>query len=271
MWLHELGTDPDTDDTMVFGDGLLPTNYYGVSVSRDGRWLTVSASEGTAPRNDLWLADLDASSLRDPDLRVVQQDVNASTGVEVGRDGRLYVFTDLDAPRGRVCVTTPERPTAEHWRDLVPEDASAVLDGFAVLDGPQMPQPRLIASWTRHAVSELSLHDLATGERLGDVPVPGVGTIGGVVERPEGGHEAWFAYTDHTTPATIQHYDGRPVPPACGPAHRAPSTFRPCTRSRSLTRAPTAPRSTCSSSRATPSRTGRGRPSSTATAASGCR
>ncbi len=31
-------------------------SYYGVSVSRDGRWLVVSAAEGTAPRNDLWIA-----------------------------------------------------------------------------------------------------------------------------------------------------------------------------------------------------------------------
>ena len=91
----------------VFGEGLDKTNYYGVSVSRDGRWLRSPPAEGTAPRNDLWLADLRASPLEAPDLRVVQEGVDANTGVEVGRDGRLYVFTDLDAPRGRVCVTTP--------------------------------------------------------------------------------------------------------------------------------------------------------------------
>jgi prolyl oligopeptidase len=36
-----------------------------------------------------------------------------------------------------------------------------------------------------------------------------VGTIGGISERPEGGHEAWFGYTDNTTPPTIQRYDAR--------------------------------------------------------------
>jgi prolyl oligopeptidase len=209
VWLHQVGTDPDASDTLVFGDGMLLTNYYGVSVSRDGRWLSVSAAEGTAPRNDLWLADLQASPLEKPELRVVQEGVDASTGVEIGRDGRLYVFTDLDAPRGRVCVTTPEQPTVEHWRDLIPEDERAVLDGFAVLDGDKLETPLMIASWTRHAVSELTLHELESGLRIGEVPLPGVGTIGGVVERPEGGHEAWFGYTDHTTPATIQHYDAR--------------------------------------------------------------
>src|SRR5664279_323507 len=130
VWLHRLGTDP-ADDVLVFGEGRKATEYFGVSVSRDGRWMTVSASEGTAPRNDLWLADLTAGPLESPDLRPVQLDVDAQTGLEVGRDGTLYVFTDLDAPRGRVCVTTPDQPTSEHWQDLLAEDPVAVLDGFA--------------------------------------------------------------------------------------------------------------------------------------------
>ncbi len=208
VWLHTLGTDPDTD-VLIFGAGRKATEYFGVSVSRDGRWLVVSASEGTAPRNDLWIADLTASSPTEPVLRPVQVDVDAQTGVEVGRDGRLYVFTDHEAPRGRVCVTDPELPTAEHWQDLVPQDPVAVLDGFAVLDGPGLDRGVLLASWTRHAVSEVSVHDLATGERAGTVPLPGLGSVGGLIERPEGGHEAWFGYTDHVTPSSVQHYDAR--------------------------------------------------------------
>jgi prolyl oligopeptidase len=125
----------------------------------------------------------------------------------VGRDGRLYVFTDLDATRGRLAVTTPEQPTAEHWVDLLPEDPVAVLDGFAILDGDELDDPVLLASWTRHAVSEVTVHRLADGRRTGEVPLPGLGSISGIVERPEGGHEAWFGYTDHTTPSTVQRYD----------------------------------------------------------------
>ena len=208
VWLHRLGTDPAAD-VMVFGAGRKATEYYGVSVSRDGRWMTVSASEGTAPRNDLWLADLNAAPLEAPVLRPIQTGIDAQTGVEVGRDGTLYVFTDLGAPRGRVAVTTPDAPTVEHWRDLLPEDPVAVLDGFAILDGAELERGVLLASWTRHAVSEVTVHDLATGARIGQVPLPGLGSTGGIVERPEGGHEAWFGYTDHTTPTCVQHYDAR--------------------------------------------------------------
>ncbi|MEV0309386.1 prolyl oligopeptidase family serine peptidase [Nonomuraea fuscirosea] len=206
VYLHRVGTSTE-DDVMIFGQGLKMTNYYGVSVSRDGRWLQVSAHEGTAPRNDLWVADLTESPIDRPALRVVQEGVDAQTGLVFGRDGRLYVHTDREASRGRVCVSDPAAPGFDHWRDLIPEDPEAVLSDFAILD--DLERPVMLVGWTRHAISEISVHDLATGERLGEVPTPGLGTIGGISERPEGGHEAWFGYTDNTTPPTIQRYDAR--------------------------------------------------------------
>ncbi|RZS89819.1 prolyl oligopeptidase [Motilibacter rhizosphaerae] len=209
VWLHRLGTSPE-EDVLVFGEGREKTEYYGASVSMDGRWLTISASEGTAPRNDLWIADLSSSPLESPALREVQVGVDAQTGLHVGRDGRVYVFTDRDAPRGRVCVTSPDDLAYASWRDLVPEDPEAVLDGYALLDGPELGDaPLLLCSWTRHTVSEVSVHDLATGERRGSVDLPGVGSIGGLSAHPEGGHEVWFGYTDHVTPSSVYHYDAR--------------------------------------------------------------
>lgn len=209
VYLHRVGTDPDADDTLIFGDELDKTNYYGVAVSRDGRWLTVVASQGTAPRHDLWIADLSASSAEAPVLTPVQVGVDAKTDLYVSRNGRAYVYTDRDAPRGRLCVTDPADPGYESWRELIPQDPEAVLVDYAILDGPELENPRLLAAWTRHAISEITVHDLATGERLGEVPTPGLGSAGGLYERPEGGHEVWFGYTDNATPWSVQHYDAR--------------------------------------------------------------
>jgi prolyl oligopeptidase len=206
VYLHQVGS-PAAEDVMIFGDGLEKTNYYSVSVSRDGRWLIIGAAAGTAPRNDLWIADLTATPAASPGLLVVQEGVDAQTAAHVGRDGRLYVWTDRDAPRGRLAVTDPADPGYSNWHDLVPEDREAVLGDFAILDGSELARPVLLVSRTRHAISEVSVHDLATGERNGTVTLPGLGTIGGLVERPEGGHEAWFGYTDNTTPPLVLRYD----------------------------------------------------------------
>jgi prolyl oligopeptidase len=209
VYLHQVGTPAD-EDVLIFGSGRDKTDYYYASVSRDGRWLVLSASRGTAPRNDLWLADLSSSDVMAPELQVVQEGVDAQTSLQVGRDGLAYVFTDLGAPRGRIAVTDPltagDRTT---WRDLIPEDPPAVLRGYAILDGSALARPRLVASWTRHALSEITVHDLASGVLMGGVALPGLGTAGGLSERPEGGHEVWFGYTDYTTPPLVLRFDAR--------------------------------------------------------------
>jgi prolyl oligopeptidase len=209
VYLHQVGMSAD-EDVLIFGTGRDKTDYYSVSVSRDGQWLAISASRGTAPRNDLWLADLAESDAAAPDLRVIQEGLDAQTWMRAGRDGKLYVFTDADAPRGRIAVADPASvQDAATWRDLIREDPEAVLTGYAILDGPELGRPVLLASWARHALSEITVHDLGTGERLGQVPLPGPGTAGGLSERPEGGHEAWFVYTDYTTSSEVLRFDAR--------------------------------------------------------------
>jgi prolyl oligopeptidase len=213
VWFHRVGTDP-AEDAEIFGAGLDIRSYYGVSVSMDGRWLIVSAATGTAPRNDVWIAPLEGADHAAPALRELAVGLDANISASVGRDGRLYVATDLDAPRGRLAVTSPEDPGPATWRDLLPQDAEAVLEDYVVLDGDELgDRPLLLAAWTRHAVSEVTAHHLATGTPLdgdaGRVDLPGIGSVGGLVGRPEGGHETWFTYTDHTTLPHVYRYDGR--------------------------------------------------------------
>jgi prolyl oligopeptidase len=209
--LHRLATTAD-DDAVILGEGLEKTNYYSVSVSQDGRWLSITASAGTAPRTDVWAADLADGDPARPDLRVLQQDVDANTYPHAGRDGRFYLFTDRDAPRGRLVIADPADPAFpgyDSWHDLIAEDTEAVLTGYAVLDDPGQDPARhvLLAARQRHAISEIAVHSLATGEQTGSVTLPGLGTTGGITERPDGGHEAWFSYTDYATPVQVLHYD----------------------------------------------------------------
>jgi prolyl oligopeptidase len=228
VYLHTVGTDPESD-TLVFGQGRDKTTYYGVSVSLDGRWLVVSAAVGTAPRNDAWIADLTAGDLARPAFTEVTVGLDAQTSLWPGRDGRLYVFTDLDAPRGRLAVTDPADPRPQNWRDLIPQDPEAVLRDYAILDGDP-DHPRLLARWTRHAISEVTVHDLAAGARLGRLDLPGIGSVGGIAERPEGGCEAWFSYTDYTTPPVVLRYSavtGALETYATAPGTTAPGTTAP--------------------------------------------
>jgi prolyl oligopeptidase len=191
LYLHCVG-QPD-DAQVLAGEAA-----YGLEISADCRWLTISAV--VADRNDLWIADLSR-----PDFVpvVAQQCVDARTALAVGPDGRMYIATTLGAPAGRICVGDPHDPGHEQWRELIAEEPGAPLSQLAVLDG------MLLVGRMRHAVSELTAYDAETGRRLHRVPLPGLGTVADLSTRPGGGHEVWFTYTDSLTPPTVYRCDVR--------------------------------------------------------------
>jgi len=194
VWRHRVGTDPDGDEP-VFGEGREKTEYHSLRVSLDGRWLLVGAAAGTAPRNDLYIADLAG----DGTLRPIQEGVDAETDGRVGTDGRLYLHTNLDAPRFRIAVADPTRPGPAAWRDLVPE-SDDVLAGYALTDDA------LVVASSRHAVGRVAAHDRETGVLRAEVDLPGPGSVLGVSARPEGGDEVFLGYTDFTTPPRVYRY-----------------------------------------------------------------
>jgi len=200
VWRHRVGADPVTD-VEVHGAGLDPTNYYDVRVSRDGRWLLVTASAGTAPRDDVWIADLTGDGV----LRPVQEGVDARAYPWIGPDGQLYVQTDRDAPRGRLVRADPTDPAYENWVDVVPESPDEVLSGTVLLSSADGAGDvvAVLAAHSRDAADTLSWWDAASAARLGTVTGLGAGSVAGMTGRPEGGREAWIGYTDHVTPPMV--------------------------------------------------------------------
>jgi prolyl oligopeptidase len=177
---HTLGSNKDTT---VLADEA----SYGLEISNDGRWLTISAGRGTA--NDLWLADLSTDQPPTP----IQQGVDVLSVMSVGPDGRLYVVTTQGAPTGRICIGDPANPLA--WHEFI--SPGAPLTGLAFLDDV------LLVGTT----SEIAVHSRATGNRIGEVDLPGIGSIGSLTAHPDGGSQAWFSYTDSVTPSAVYCYD----------------------------------------------------------------
>ena len=192
VWRHVVGSSPEKD-ALVWGEGLDPTHYYGCSVSQDSRWLLVTASAGTAPRDDVWLFDLAG----DGGAVEVQVGVDARCAPWISRDGRLWLLTDRDAPRGRLCVAEPTSPRA--WTTVLTEDAEAVLEDVALLDDGVIAALR-----SRHALSEITLH---SGEASRQVPLPALSTVSGLSSEPEGGSRVWFGATSPTSPSRVSELE----------------------------------------------------------------
>lgn len=204
VWRHRIGTPAD-DDALVHGEGSDPASYFGVHTSRDGRWLVVSRSVGTAPRDDVWLADLSGNGV----LNELQVGVDAQTTAWVARDGRLWLMSDRGTPRRRLAVADPEDPATwapGAWQDVVPQQEGAVLTDVTLVDGPDGGL-QVLAVHAVDATDRLSVWAADGSGRVRDVPAPGAGSIAGVVSRPEGGAEAWVGYTDYATPPSVLRWD----------------------------------------------------------------
>lgn len=208
VYLHQVGSDQDRD-ALVFGEGQPRTRFYSVAVSPDGRWLTVNATTGTDPATDVWLADLTTSSPTRPELRQIRGGARTRLHIPAGTgpSDPIWVRTDDGAPRRRVLAGTPADP--DTWRELIPQRPDAVLNDFAVLNGPGLARPVAVVGWVCHAAAEVTVHDLADGRQLSRVPLPGMGTVGGFSVPPEPGHHLWFSYTDYATPTMILQFDAR--------------------------------------------------------------
>ena len=196
VWRHRVGSPPD-DDVLLFGEGRDKTSYYDIRTSPDGRWLMVSAALGTAPRNDLYLFDMASPA---PAAVAVMEGQDAQAYGRVGSDDRLYLWTDLDAPRGRLVVAPAESPT--DWSELLPE-SDAVLQSFALADDA------VVAVRVRDVAAVVTVHDRSTGAERGVVPLPGLGEAV-VAGRADGGGEVFISYTDYVTPDTVFRYDVGP-------------------------------------------------------------
>ncbi len=211
VWRHRVGSG---EDVLLAAPGMYDdkTNYFGVRVSRDGRWLVVDASPGTAPRDSVWIADLSAPDAEGGGLRaVLRQDDGARCSAWVARDGRLYLLTTLGASRWRLCVTDPARPEPRHWSELIGEQPESVLGAVRWLEPAGAGAPLLVVERTRHAVTELHLHDAATGAHRGEVALPGTGSLTGLgvadVATPSRFGQLWIGWTDFVTPPCVHRFE----------------------------------------------------------------
>lgn len=202
--LRRFDRQPD-DDTLVFGVGHDKASIFSADTEPTGRWLIVHCQVGTQHRNEVWLADLEADDPDHPRFVPVVTGQDAETRAQIGDDGRLYLLTDLAAPRFRLAVADPGSPDVQHWTTLLPEDSDAVLNDVAVLD--QAGTPVVVALRARHALSEITLHDLASGSQSASIALPAPGTVNQVRGRYGGGHEIWFDLTAFDRPATVYCLD----------------------------------------------------------------
>ena len=188
VYEHVLGRDW-REDPLVFGADRPPEDWANVHLSPGGRWLAVSVSRGWT-RTDVYLRDL--ASPDSPFVTVIEG-LDAIFGVDV-RNDRLYLQTNLDAPRSRLVAADLETPGRESWRDVLPE-------GPDVLEGTALIGDWIVAVWLRDASSRVTLH-ARDGTLLHEVALPVIGSVAGLTGEWDG-REAFLGVTSYAVPPTV--------------------------------------------------------------------
>jgi prolyl oligopeptidase len=172
-------------------------------LSRDGRWLLLSYFVDTRS-NDLWLADFEA--FRRTGV-LERREVSVGTpgqgfgSVVPGPDGDVLVLhTYKHAPRGRVVIAPVSDPGEASWRDLVPEPEEGSIETAGLAEG------HVVVTYLERAVSRVVVYDL-TGRRVGEVPLPAMGTA--VVATNRSSTEAFLTFTSFAHPPAVYRFDVR--------------------------------------------------------------
>ncbi len=190
---HALGS-PAASDRMLFGDGYGREKIIGAGLSDDGRYLVISVSHGSAAaKTELYVQDL----RRGTRITTIVNDVEARFFGDIAGD-RMYVTTNWNAPNSRVLVVDLANPARDRWREVIPEGPT-VLNGVALVGG------KLFASYLDSVQRRIRIFD-AAGRRLGDVPLPAIGTSGGMAGTWDR-DEAFYAFSSFAQPTTIYRYD----------------------------------------------------------------
>jgi prolyl oligopeptidase len=198
LWYHPLG---GAGERLVFERQDDSTAWVGGSVSDDGRWLYTYSGTGTTNFR-LWIADL--GDARRPNIAAAPAPVttaedafNYPLGVV---ENRLYIYTNWQAPRGRVVSAIIGDSSRAHWRTIVPESKDVISNALMVGD-------HLILTYLADVQSRVRLFD-RQGASRGEVPLPDVGTADNLSGR-NGGNDFFFAFSSYLQPTTVYRYDLR--------------------------------------------------------------
>jgi prolyl oligopeptidase len=195
VYLHRLGDDPEKD-AYVFGKGRKLTDWPGVEISPDGRWLVVSVHEEWT-KNELYLKDL--HDKKQATFTPLATGVDALFLPTV-RNDVIYIRTNDGAPRYKLYAVDPRKPDRAKWREVIAEDQD-VLDSVSVVGSD------LIATYLADASSKIRRFS-PSGLLKGEVELPTLGSSSGASGRWDG-DEAFYDFSSFAVPPTIFRLDLR--------------------------------------------------------------
>lgn len=191
LYYHQLGT-AQQDDVLIFGGEQNPRRYIWASLTEDQRYLIISAANSTSG-NELYLQDL---SLEGAEIVTIVGDFEKSHDVIANTGSKLYLYTNLQAPNGKVVTVDAAHPQPANWKDFLKETDNVLT--------PATGGGKLFANYLNDAVSVVLQYDME-GKLEHEIELPGLGTASGFSSKEEE-KELYYTFTSYVYPPTIFRY-----------------------------------------------------------------
>lgn len=192
IYYHKLG-DAQDKDQLFYQNPAQPRYFHQVQVTEDEKYMFLFES-GQGSGSTLWIRDM-----LDPKGKFVQiaYDMNYFYNPIDVIDDVLYIYTNYDAPKGRVCRVSAKSPKMENWETLIPESEN-------VISSVQLAAGKMIVTYDKDAANHAYIFEM-DGHMLNEIALPTYGSVGfsGRYEEPE----VFYAFTSFTFPTTIYKYD----------------------------------------------------------------
>lgn len=195
IYYHKLG-DPQEKDQLFYENPAQPRYFHGVSVTDDERYMFLYES-GQGAGHTLWMRDMN-----DPKGKFVQIafDMDYQYSPIDIIDGKMYIMTNYDAPKGQICVVDVNdmnKVSIENWQVWLPESENVMV-------GAQLGAGKMIVTYDKDASNHAYVYEL-DGTLKHEIQFPTFGSTG-IVSRYEE-PEIFYAFTSFTFPTTIYKYD----------------------------------------------------------------
>ena len=193
LYYHKLGTSQNEDEVVFGGIPAEKHRYVAGYVTEDDRYLIISAAVSTSG-NRLYIKDLRQSG---SNLTTILDSTDTDSQVIHNVGSKLFILTNRNAPNKKVVIVEADKPTPEHWIDLIPE-AQNVL---SVSTGGGY----FFTEYMVDAISKVYQYD-HEGRMIRELILPGLGSAGGFSGKNKE-TELYFTYTNYNTPGSSYKYN----------------------------------------------------------------
>ncbi len=199
LYYHLLG-DPEEKDQLIYERSDDPDLAFNAEVSHDGRFLLMLVNKGTDERCLVYFKDFgDPKAPKiDAPFQPIVDKFEADFRVVGTVGNRLYVVTDLNAPRYKMVEIDLTNPSRDHWKVIVPESKD-LLEDASLVGG------KLVVKYLVDAKNQLFVFDLS-GKQESEIGLPALGTVGSLSGDPDR-PELFYSFTSFLYPTTIYRYD----------------------------------------------------------------